>query len=482
MNLVDLLAEQARSHPARPAICCRGASIGYADLLGRSAALAQRLRAAGLRPGDTVLLVLGVGIPLYVTVLALFRLGAVAVFSEPAAGLRGLRQAARSVAPRALIGDWRRHLLRLAVPELRRIAILASPEAATATATATATVPAQGERPLDLPDGAPALITFTSGSTGRPKGIVRSHGFLLEQHRQVGAVLRPRMDDVVLTSLPVFILSNLAHGVTSVIPDCDLGHPARADPRRLVGQIERSRVNCLVLPPALCSCLAQSGASVPRIRQVFTGGGPVFPDTLRGLARFAPQARITMIYGSSEAEPIAAIALDEICAADFEAMRSGAGLLAGFPVKDIALRIVDHEIRVRGPHVVRGYLDPADDAGTGEEVGRCAWHRTGDAGRIDSKGRLWLLGRREAKCGSLFPFAVEAAARAAPGVRNAALLPAGASTILAIECDPSVPFEVPGKWKELWPEIERILVVARIPMDRKHNSKVDYRRLRALLR
>jgi hypothetical protein len=65
------------------------------------------------------------------------------------------------------------------------------------------------------------------------------------------------------------------------------------------------------------------------------------------------------------------------------------------------------------------------------------WHRTGDAGRRNDSGRLWLLGRKEAEAGALYPFQVEVAARFWPGVHRAALVPAGAGAGLAIEGDPA---------------------------------------------
>lgn len=53
------------------------------------------------------------------------------------------------------------------------------------------------------------------------------------------------------------------------------------------------------------------------------------------------------------------------------------------------------------------------------------------AGRLDDSGRLWLLSRKEAEAGRLFPFQVEVAARFWPGVRRAALVPRGAGAALA---------------------------------------------------
>ena len=87
-----------------------------------------------------------------------------------------------------------------------------------------------------MPD-TPAIITFTSGSTGEPKAAVRTHGFLIAQHRALVESLALAPGDVDLTTLPMFLLANLASGVTSVIPDADLRAPGAIEPAPVLEQI-----------------------------------------------------------------------------------------------------------------------------------------------------------------------------------------------------------------------------------------------------
>ena len=70
------------------------------------------------------------------------------------------------------------------------------------------------------------------------------------------------------------------------------------------------------------------------------GGAPVFPRLLRRTKLACPQAKIVAVYGSTEAEPMAEIALSDIPQADFDAMQQGKGLLTGRPVSSISLRII----------------------------------------------------------------------------------------------------------------------------------------------
>jgi acyl-CoA synthetase (AMP-forming)/AMP-acid ligase II len=246
-----------------------------------------------------------------------------------------------------------------------------------------------------------------------------------------------------------------------------------------------------------------------RVQRVFLGGAPVFPDDLRGARALFPSAEITAVYGSTEAEPIADLPLSAITADDFAAMELGQGLLAGLPVPSIALRILRNqwgetippldralfeslclgpdevgEIVVSGPHVLGGYLHGAGDAETKFRVGAVTWHRTGDLGRLDNRGRLWLMGRASAIVeddrGVLYPFCVECAVRQVPGVRHAALISVSARRILAIEGDQGVSTE--DVLRHLaWAQLDEVRRVRAIPMDERHNAKVDYVALRRMM-
>jgi len=470
LNLIEAFLQQVAARPDAAAIITpKGCVVSYADLARASAIRASAYRHAGIGAGDVVLIARGVSVELYETLLAVFRLGAVAMFPEPAAGLKGLRLAVEAAKPKAIATAGIGHVLRRLCPELRSLTPLPDFDD-----------DAVRSEPLaHLPGDAPALITFTSGSTGRPRGIVRSADFLMLQHQLLEKLRQTQPDDVDLISLPVFILSNLAAGATSVIPAGRLTRPAQLDGAALRAQIARHQVKRIIAPPAVIARLAEGAAPMWRLKAVFTGGGPVFPNLLRAVAKAAPEAAIHAVYGSTEAEPIAHLDMREIAEADWQAMAHGAGLLAGKPIPEINLDIRDHEVFVAGLHVNRGYLDPADDQSTKSMREGKLWHRTGDAARLDAQGRLWLLGRREAASGDLFPFAVETAALSWPGVRQAALLAEDGKGRLALAGDGLDLADMQARARALG-DIEVVLLKA-VPLDRRHNSKADYARLRKLL-
>jgi acyl-coenzyme A synthetase/AMP-(fatty) acid ligase len=461
------VAESRREAPA--IIDADGRVLSYAGLVRASARRAQAYEECGVGKGDVVLVARGVDSELYVVLLALYRLGAIAMFPEPGAGLAGVRHALAARPPRAMIGGLRARLARALAPELARLPLLPSqPRNAP-----------RGDGPLaSASTSSPALITFTSGSTGRPKGIVRSGDCLLLQHRLLEDVLRSSVDDVDLISLPVFVLSNLAVGAASVIPAGDLRRPAGMSGARLRRQIAAHGVTRVLAPPALCAQLAD-GSSLD-VRAIFTGGGPVFPNLWRKLREAAPGARLCAIYGSTEAEPIAHVEWDEISSGDWRAMANGAGLLAGRPIAEIALGFDADEIEVAGPHVNRGYLNSADDAATKVIRDGVLWHRTGDCGRLDQHGRLWLLGRKAAAGAGAYPFALETAALSWPGVEAAALLARRQEgPYLAVAGQRLDVADLRRRARAL--AVADIVRLPSIPTDMRHNSKVDYVRLQAAI-
>ncbi len=511
MNLVEIFQQRAATHPDQPAIidARRGQSRAttFAQMEAMSASIAAQLQRAGLQAGDTVLVFYPMSAELYVTLGAIFRLGMVAMFLDPSAGRDHLEQCCAVHAPQALIASAKAHLLRLTSPSLRRIRhkfVIGGivPGAMTLSMRAANNVAI-----TKTESSSPALITFTSGSTGQPKAALRTHGFLLAQYEALRRSLSLTTGESDLATLPVFVLANLAAGVTSVIPSADLRFPGAIAPAPVVAQIEQHQLHRTAASPALLERIAdyclQQNLQLTSLQKIFTGGAPVFPRLLDKLRLIAPNAKIVAVYGSTEAEPIAEIALDEIDDEDREAMRHGRGLLAGRPVPEIQLRILRDqwgtpiapltnsefdaccvstnepgEIVVTGDHVLTGYLHGQGEEETKFKVDGKVWHRTGDAGYLDMQGRLWLLGRCAAKVvdarGILYPFAVECAASHYPNVKRTALVQHQARRLLVVELREKSQ-ELMGLHSALaWADIDEVCELKTIPVDKRHNAKVDY--------
>lgn len=466
MNLIATFIDKADQFGTRAAIIDgRGASISFTDLAHRSGALAEAWHRAGLGFGDRVLLAMPVGIDLYAAIAALWRLGATIVFPEPALGLPGLRHAVRMTEPNALLTSGLYGAVRWLVPELWGVPLHLGIDA---------TMP--GNRVATLPPDHPALISFTSGTTGRPKAIVRSHHFLSAQDAALEPLIAPQHDGAVdLVAFPVFVLANLARGTTSVLPNWRLRDPTSAEPRAILRLLNEHRITRALVPPSIAEILTRL-PELP-LRTVMTGGGPVFPDLLRRMQAVLPaEGDIVSVYGSTEAEPIAWQFSRDITPAQWRAMEGGAGLLAGRPIAAIDMRLVEDEILVTGDHVNKGYLEGKGDSDNKVSHEGRIWHRTGDAGQLDPAGNLWLRGRLSGKAGAHYPFEIETPARQWPGVRRVALVTLEEKPILAIEGDET--------HRKTWQSeaatlgIDEVIPVPKIPLDRRHQSKIDLAALR----
>jgi len=522
MNLAHTLLEQARIRPNAAAIIDthRGRTriTTFAELEQAAARVARLLVNHRLQPGDAVLVFHPMSAELYVALLALFRLRLVAMFLDPSAGREHIERCCVMHPPKALIAGTKAHLLRLLVPALRRIPVkfvIGFPVPfATRWSSADGLTPLNDVRDCDL--DTPALLTFTSGSTGQPKGAVRSHGLLDAQYRALSASLALTAGDVDLATLPIVALANLGSGVTSLIPDADLRYPGAVAPEPIFAQIQTHHATTSVASPAFFECLVRHGTArgmtLPTLKRLYTGGAPVFPRLLDQMQILAPNAEVVALYGSTEAEPIAHVSRQEVTTEDLKAMLGGKGLLAGVPVAEIHLRIlrdqwgksvgpysaatfadaccnvgVPGEIVVNGDHVLPGYLRGEGDEETKFRVDGAVWHRTGDAGYLDEHGRLWLLGRCVARIhdahGDLYPFAAETAVYQDPHVRRTALVAHRGKRVLAVEFyDGHAPSDLDAVRAAVgWTHLDEVRLCKHIPVDKRHNAKIDYPSLYRLL-
>lgn len=516
MNIYQKLLQQLAERPDAVAVIdthLHGTRrTTYSQLVYLIERAAANLQCAGIHNGDTVLLIQGLSLELYVSLLALMKLGATAMVIDPSLSSEVLKQCCEIGRPRAIIGGARGLLFSLINDDLRsiprRISIgrIMQPSRARAANT------------FDAWPDMPALITFTSGSTAVPKAIGRSHGFLLDQHEALQHALDLRKGSAQLVTLPVFVLANLASGVTSVLPNTNISRPARINARAIIDHLRITGASEILASPAFVERLCEYAFAHDRVfnfvERIFTGGGPVTPSSYRKLRRVFPCATIYGVYGSTEAEPIAKIDLADISEADFAAMANGAGLLAGSAEASVDLAILDLEWRagessissaeldrhrlsageigeiiVAGKHVVKSYINQKcnleskilvrNDSGSTN-----VFHRTGDAGYLDNQGRLWLLGRVSARIkdefGVLYPLACETQVLEQTNVKRAAVVHRKFQRAMVVESDE------PGASDALEriarrSNIDRIIFVTSIPLDARHNSKVDYRALHKIL-
>ncbi len=280
--------------------------------------------------------------------------------------------------------------------------------------------------PVDLPGDRIVATLFTSGTTGRAKAAQLSFGNFAASARGTAKNLNePALaSQRWLLCLPHFHVAGLAMITRCGLFGARLDVHASFDPERANAAIDDGVTHVSLVATALARLLEARRERFPEtLRAILVGGGPVSPDLL---ARAKERgARVLQTYGLTEA--CSQVATERPTDAD--------GTTAGPPIDGVEVRIVGAdgtdlprgevgEIEVRGPTVMRGYLD--DPAATAAAI-RHGWLRTGDLGHLDARGRLVVHARRHDLIvtggENVYPAEVEAALCAHPDVCEAAVVP-----------------------------------------------------------
>ena len=439
--------------------------ISYEALLDSGVRFGGSLRREGIGTGQYVLVFIPLSIELYIAMIGAWSIGAVPIFIDFSRGAKFVNDSIRRLRPDMIICDHVTGFVRNIYTQMRRIKMLKIN---------------QSDQPVNivkLESGHPAILTFTSGSTGIPKVAVRTHEFLVNQYNALTEHLDFDKNHIDLGTLPVFTLANLASNMTTLLPDKN--YMSKINAKRLSAKMDRERVTRAICSPALMERLL-TYSNLPSLKCAYLGGAPVYPGLLEKIRK---NVDLRIVYGSTEAEPIASIRWINVGLEDRQKIAAGAGLLVGAVVPEVACRISEEkEILVSGKTVLQGYLDGIGDKENKIRDGAVIWHKTGDAGYIDEQGRLWLLGRvaqaiHDAK-GTLYPFCIECILDAHFGIRGAILSHKG-KRIIVIEESTANPDDV---FKILKPfHIMSVIAIKKIPMDKRHGAKIDYQRLLKIL-
>ena len=343
MKLDNWLAQRSQSCPERTALVADGAAVTYAELEAESAWVARRLGAYGVRRGATAALTMSPSREQVVLIHALMKLGAVVLPISPK------------------LSDSERR----AVLDAERPAIDLN-DAGHLTQT-EADLPLLGEHDMDEIH----CRILTSGSTGSPHTVGLTYGNHLWS--AVGSAFNIGVEpsDRWLCCLPLthiaglsIIMRSVIYGTTAVLHD-------GFDTDRVAASLAGEGITVVSLVSTMLVRLLEAGADLTGPRAILVGGGPVPADILeQALGR---GATVVQTYGLTES------CSQVTTLAPAEARRKLGS--AGRPLLTTHLRILDGEILVQGPTVAPGAAD-AD-----------GWLHTGDLGRIDDEGFLYVEDR-----------------------------------------------------------------------------------------
>jgi acetyl-CoA synthetase len=378
----------------------------FGEVADRSARLAGALLRHGVRRRDVVLTLIGNRPEWVLTMVACFRVGAVALACNEQLRAKDLRERLEAAQPKLIVAD-ERNLAELSSAAPRGDVITIPDESLFAGQPAPA---------IELEAVDPCLITFTSGTTGQPKGVVHGQRYLPGQALQAEHWLDARPGDLVWCTAAtgwsksarnVFIAPWI-RGASALL------HDARFDPAQRLELLAQERVNVLCMAPTEYRVIAKRVQLTPvaSLRTLVAAGEALNPEVLRTF-REGTGIEIRDGYGQTETGQLTGMPLGM-------AARPGS---MGRPLPGVKLWVDGGEL-VADPATVptffTGYLGdppPADDV----------W-RTGDRVTEDDEGFLHFEGRTDDVIISagyrIGPFEVESALVAHPAVAEAAAVAA----------------------------------------------------------
>ena len=416
-----------------------GSRWSYQNLLACINTMSAQIVAAGIAPGERVLVQVDKSPENLALYLACLKRGLVYVPLNTAYTATEIDYFVADAQPALYVGPRRRHdvvcadLSPASVAEngtdfdfglcLQLYSAITQSTSAQAIATAAATI--EPRRPSDL-----AAILYTSGTTGRSKGAMLSHANLSSNAHALVTCWGWRSDDVLLHALPIFHVHGLfiaSHcalltGTAMIfLPKFDAGQVCELLPNATVMMGVPTFYTRLLQEPQL------SAEHVKNIRVFISGSAPLTPQTFTAWEQATSQ-RILERYGMSEtiintSNPLLAAAGERLPGS------------VGFALPGQEVRVTDQQgvplpagevgmIEVRGPNVFEGYWQMPEK--TREEKRDSGFFITGDLGSVSTDGRLAIVGRSKDLVISggynVYPKEVEAAIDVMPEVFESAVI------------------------------------------------------------
>jgi long-chain acyl-CoA synthetase len=394
-NLALSLAAAAALRPERPAITHGGAALTVGELWERSARAAALLAARGVGRGDRVAIQLP-NVPAFADFyFGVLRLGAVVVPVNPL--LRGAESAytLEDAGARVLIA-WHESARPDTGPDPVEVIRVVEPFGGDLLdAYAAAADRVSGDGVVEVDPEETAVILYTSGTTGRPKGAELTHRNLGLNTRAVVSHIEMTADDVLLGTLPLFhSFGQTCTLNASIAVGARLALLTRFEAEAAIEIVDREGVTILMGVPTMLAGIAVAAAEhgpFPQLRIAASGGAPLPREQAENFERVTG-VPVFDTWGLSETSPAATLNRPG-------AIRFGS---VGRPIDGVEVRAMGDDdeplpagetgqLAIRGHNVMKGYWRRPD--ATAAAITPEGWFLTGDLGRVDEDGFVYVVGR-----------------------------------------------------------------------------------------
>ena len=409
MDVVALLEKKARGFPNKPAIIFKDQPITFAQLKNSSFKLASSLIKLGIKKGDKVAIYLP-NWPEYIySYLAIWSCGATAVPLDFMLTEEELISCILHSDAVALIAKSKANVsfasIKERCPDLKNIVICHEKREGFLSFEELLEKGENKAPVIDIKDKDYAIIFYTSGTTGKPKGVLVNYLQLGAPPKTIEFFLDLNEKDIVLCAVPfshlgglVYIQNNISYGVTMVLME-------RFVPLEFLKNIQNYRVTCFWIVPSMYYAFLQlkefETLDLSSLRWIVSFGASSSPDALRRFHRYCPGACLLNGWGLTETNapttviPINSEKIESVGRPapwiEVKIFSAEGGSASG---GDEGEKEVPHgeigEVVVRGWVVTDGYYK--DPEATRQAL-RNGWFHSGDLGRFDREGDLYIVGR-----------------------------------------------------------------------------------------
>jgi len=362
MNLVELIWRRAGADPGQTCLLLPdGRAISYAMVAEGAGRVAALLRAKGVKPGDRVAAQIEKRVESVMLYLAVLQVGAIYAPLNTAYTKAELAYFIADLEPALVVSD------------IAALAEAAAPYGPDLRIEARA-------------GGEIAAIIYTSGTTGRSKGAMLSHANLGANAKALIQTWGYGREDVLVHALPIFHVHGLFIALhCALLTGASVLWLEKFDEGEVVKALARATV-MMGVPTFYTRLLAHrdfTRQAAAHMRLFISGSAPLLATTF---AEFEARTghKILERYGMSEAVVISSNPL--------HGQRIPGSV--GFPLPGVELRVAGAGlgvIEIAGPSLFRGYWRNPEK--TAEDFTGDGFFRTGDVGRVDGEGRVWITGR-----------------------------------------------------------------------------------------
>lgn len=457
-NITDYLYKTAFNNPDKRAFL-HPENISYGKLCNLVDTYASGFQQSEIKKGTHTVVLIKPGVDLFAVTFALFRIGAIPVMIDPGMGTKAMVSALDKTKPEAFIGIPKALILKYLFPKAFGTVKIWISTGSNWVWKGKKLKTFRRKKPkkydvANIERSDTVAIFFTSGSTGPAKGVVYKNYMLEAQLQLLRSHFKYNPKEIDLCTFPLIGLFSVCLGLSVVLADMDMTHPAKMNPDKVAKNINRFDCTYMFCSPMVLKKLAdfcvKKNIKLQSLKKVMVAGAPVLPALLqKGDTIISDFAEIHTPYGATEALPVTDINHLELLKLYGKNKSFTEGICVGYCLEGINIKIIkisDSEIEswndvklcevgeigeivVSGENVTQSYFENEEAnrlSKIRDSSDRFFWHRTGDLGMLDDEERIWFYGRKSHRVETngeiLFTITTEAVFNQHPDVVRSALV------------------------------------------------------------